>query len=94
MTFTEKQEILSEISSILDSYIAQTSAPISKPVEMLTINKCTELVKGLSKHTIRELVGRGEHNSIRAGAGKNGKILISKTSLLAYVENVQKVAQV
>jgi len=39
MTVTEKQEILSEISSILDSYISQTSAPISKPVEMLTIQK-------------------------------------------------------
>lgn len=93
MTITEKQEILSKISSVLDSYIVQSPAPISKPVEMLTINECTELVKGLSKHTIRELVGRGELNSIRAGAGKNGKILVSKASLLAYVENVQNVAK-
>lgn len=75
MTLLEKQEILSEISSILDSYITQPA--ISKPVEMLTINECAEMVKGLSKHTIRELVGRGELNSIRAGAGRNGKILIS-----------------
>jgi len=89
MTLLEKQEILSEFSQVLDNYVT-TQPPISKPVEMLTINECTELVKGLSKHTIRELVGRGELNSIRAGAGKNGKILISKTSLLAYVENIQK----
>lgn len=94
MTVTEKQEILSEISSILDSYISQTSALISKPVEMLTINECTELVKGLSKHTVRELVGRGELTSIRAGAGRNGKILVSKASLLAYVDNTQKEIEV
>ena len=94
MTVTEKQEILSEISSILDSYISQTSAPISKPVETLTINECTELVKGLSKHTVRELVGRGELTSIRAGAGRNGKILVSKASLLAYVDNTQKEIEV
>ena len=94
MTVTEKQEILSEISSILDSYISQTSAPISKPVEMLTINECAELVKGLSKHTVRELVGRGELTSIRAGAGRNGKILVSKASLLAYVDNTQKEIEV
>lgn len=94
MTVTEKQEILSGISSILDSYISQTSALISKPVEMLTINECTELVKGLSKHTVRELVGRGELTSIRAGAGRNGKILVSKASLLAYVDNTQKEIEV
>ncbi len=88
MTQLEKQEILSELSIILDRYIT-TQPSACKPVEMLTINECTELVKGLSKHTIRELVGRGELNSIRAGAGKNGKILISKASLLAYFDNVQ-----
>lgn len=92
MTQLEKQEILSELSIILDRYIT-TPLPVSKPVEMLTINECTELVKGLSKHTIRELVGRGELNSIRAGAGKNGKILISKASLLAYVDNVQNTTE-
>lgn len=94
MTVSEKNEILSEISIILDSYIAQTAVNKSKPVEMLTINECTELVKGLSKHTVRELVGRGELTSIRAGAGKNGKILVSKASLLAYVENTQKEIEV
>lgn len=93
MTILEKQEILSELSAILDNYISQPHTGI-KPVEMLTINECTELVNGLSKHTIRELVGRGEITSIRAGAGKNGKILVSKASLLAYVENTQKEIEV
>ena len=87
MTPLEKQEIMSEISQILDNYI--NNPPISKSVEMLTINECCELVTGLSKHTIRELVWQGKLNSIRAGAGKNGKILVSKTSLLAYLENKQ-----
>ena len=88
MTLLEKQEIMSEISQILDNYINNQPA-ISKSVEMLTINECCELVTGLSKHTIRELVWQGKLNSIRAGAGKNGKILVSKTSLLAYLENNQ-----
>lgn len=93
MTVSEKNEILSELSIILDSYIAQPHTG-DKPVEMLTINECTELIKGLSKHTVRELVGRGELSSIRAGAGRNGKILVSKASLLAYIENAQKEVEV
>lgn len=89
MTLLEKETIMSEFSRILDSYIANQPT-VSKPVEMLTINKCCELVKGLSKRTIRELVWQGKLNSIRAGVGKNGKILVSKASLLAYIENTSK----
>lgn len=88
MTLSEKETILSEVARILDSYITDQSA--GKSVEMLTINECCQLVSGLSKHTIRELVWSGKLNSIRAGAGKNGKILVSKASLLAYIENTQE----
>ena len=85
MTLLEKETIMSEFSRILDTYISD-----QLPVEMLTINECCELVKGLSKRTIRELVWQGKLNSIRAGARKNGKILVSKASLLAYIENTSK----
>lgn len=90
MTLAEKDEILSEFAKILDCYIAEQTAVKQKPVEMLTINECCELVKGLSRHTLRELVGRGEIVSFRAGAGKNGKILVSRASLLSYIDNLQK----
>lgn len=89
MTNVEKMEILSEISSILDNYLASADRERGKPetqiqMQMLSINECRDLIKGLSRHTLRELIERGDVKSVRAGVGKNGKILVSKTSLLAY----------
>ena len=52
---------------------------------MLTIKECTELVKGLSEHTVRQLVAQGKISYIRTGQGKRGKILISKADLLNYL---------
>lgn len=89
MTLLEKKNILSEFSQILDGYITTPGEPENTPVEMLTINECAEPVKGLSKHTVRELVGRGELVSVRAGVGKNGKILVSKASLFEYLGNAK-----
>ena len=62
---------------------AQQSEATDKPMEMLTIKECTELVKGLSSNTIRKLIARGELDYVRAGCGNNGKILISKANLIA-----------
>ena len=53
-----------------------------KPLEMLTIKECTEVVKGISEHTIRQLVAQNKVPFIRTGQGKRGKILISKSALL------------
>ena len=53
-----------------------------KPLEMLTIKECTEVVKGISEHTIRQLVAQNKIPYIRTGQGKRGKILISKSALL------------
>ena len=95
MTNVEKMEILSEISSILDNYL--TSAPAADSgrgnpeMQMLSINECRELIKGLSRHTLRELIERGDVKSVRAGVGKNGKILVSKASLLAYFSDPEEV---
>ncbi len=53
-----------------------------KPLEMLTIKECAEAVKGISEHTIRQLVAQNKIPFIRTGQGKRGKILISKSALL------------
>ncbi|MDE7303124.1 MAG: helix-turn-helix domain-containing protein [Oscillospiraceae bacterium] len=56
-----------------------------KKVEMLTVKECAELVKGLSEHTVRQLVMQDKIPYVRAGQGKRGKILINKTDLLDYL---------
>ena len=53
-------------------------------VEMLTIKECTEVVQGLSEHTVRQLVTQGKVKSVRTGEGKRGKILVNKADLVAY----------
>ena len=56
-------------------------------IEFLTIHQCTELVKGLSEHTIRQLVAQEKVKFIRTGQGVRGKILVNKESLLDYLNN-------
>ena len=56
----------------------------SRP-EMLTIKECAALVDGLTEHTVRQLVKQEKVAYIRTGAGRNGKILVSKASLLKYL---------
>ncbi|MDE6021084.1 MAG: helix-turn-helix domain-containing protein [Ruminococcus sp.] len=58
--------------------------PALEKVEMLTIKECTEVVQGLSEHTVRQLVAQGKVKSIRTGEGKRGKILVNKDDLVAY----------
>ncbi len=91
MTAKEKSEILAKISLLLDE-VTDKPAPQNnqEPCEMLTVKECSRVVKGLSEHTIRLLVHRGEIASIRTGAGKSGKILIPKESLLAYVNKIRE----
>ena len=62
--------------------VAQNSVPDPR-MEMLSIKECTDLVKGLTSNTIRKLIKRGELPCVRAGYGKNGKILVSKANLIA-----------
>ncbi len=95
MTNIEKQKLITEIVTLLQSKlevdIKAESAVGLKPekresskVEMLTIKECASAVKGLSEHTVRQLVAQGKIPHIRTGAGKCGKILISKSALLGY----------
>lgn len=91
MTINAKQELISKIVALLNELIdveEKSSMEIpqaDKKVEMLTIKECTEIVKGLSEHTVRQLVTQGKIPHIRAGQGKRGKILISKVDLLNYL---------
>lgn len=91
MTINRKKEIVEQIKVLLSKLIEedepapQTISAIGKPLEMLTIKECTEAVKGLSEHTVRQLVNQGKISYIRTGQGKNGKILINKSALLSYL---------
>ena len=88
--------LIQEIIVILQQYIDlaerashRTDPAISEnSVELLTIKECTELVNGLSQHTVRKWVAEGKVICIRAGEGKRGKILILKSSFLDCVKGV------
>jgi hypothetical protein len=94
MTITEKKEIVDNILELLiqltdDSTVPPTTRTVpqaDKPVEMLTIKECTEVVQGLSEHTVRQLVAQKKVKSIRTGEGKRGKILVNKADLIAYFQ--------
>ena len=91
MTTNSKQELISKIVTLLNELIeveektSMKSPQADKKVEMLTIKECTELVKGLSKHTVRQLVMQDKIPYVRAGKGNRDKILINKTNLLNYL---------
>lgn len=80
MTQERKNAIVDDIMALLiqltdEEAVAETKA---KSVEMLTIKECTEVVRGLSEHTVRQLVAQGKVKYIRTGQGKHGKILVNK----------------
>ncbi len=95
LTAERKNELIKTISESLHELIQvdgnNTSSSPSESeeenVEMLSIRECSELVKGLSKHSIRQLILRGKVPYFRTGQGRNGKILISKSVLLNYLES-------
>lgn len=92
MTRKTKQELIAQVIALLDALIEveDNTPPITviakkQPIEMLTIKECTEAVKGLSEHTVRQLVAQEKIPFIRTGQGNRGKILVSKASLLEYL---------
>lgn len=91
MTLNRKKEIVSQINVLLsklieeDEPVPKTISVTDKPIEMLTIKECTKTVKGLSEHTVRQLVTQKKIPYIRTGQGKRGKILINKSALLNYL---------
>ena len=93
MTLSEKKELIAQLTGLLEKLIevkglgetAPAEQPTDKPLEMLTVKECAALVDGLSEHTVRQLVKQDKVAYIRTGAGRNGKILVSKASLLKYL---------
>ena len=89
MTQERKNAIVDDIMALLiqltDEETTQETTR-KKSVEMLTIKECTQAVKGLSEHTVRQLVAQNKVKYIRTGQGKRGKILINKEELLKVFE--------
>ena len=89
----QKALLMQQLIALLTQFIALNEAETavepqqSDAVEMLTIKECAALVPGLSEHTVRKLALSGKVASIRTGEGKNGKILVNKNSLLAYLKD-------
>ena len=90
MTTTQKKEIVDNIIDLLiqltDDKASTQISQETNPVEMLTIQECTEVIHGLSEHTVRQLVAQGKVKSVRTGEGKRGKILVNKSDLAAYFQ--------
>ena len=88
MTTFERQQLIAAITTAIETvFDDEDKSEISedKPTEMLTIHEAAQTVKGLSEHTVRQLVAQGKVPYIRTGAGVNGKILIPKVALLDYL---------
>ena len=88
MTKLKKQQLISANVTAIETVIDgedDTEIKREEPTEMLTIREAAQTVKGLSEHTVRQLVTQGKVPSIRTGAGKNGKILVPKAALLKYL---------
>ncbi len=91
MTMKTKKELIAQIAALLNEVIeveeqaAEAIPNPSKPVEMLTHKESSEVIKGLSEHTIVQLAAQEKFPYIRTGQGKRGKILISRSALLEYL---------
>ncbi len=90
-----KTEIMMQIVTLL-SQLIEDDKPVESnnlektksadaPIEMLTVKECTETVKGLSEHTVRQLIAHEKIAFVRTGHGERGKILVSKRSLMDYL---------
>ncbi len=96
MTSTRKEELLNQILDLMtavaydrepDGFKTNTiTKSADNPVEMLTVKECTEVIQGLSEHTVRQLVAQGKVKSVRTGEGKRGKILVNKADLISYFQ--------
>lgn len=95
MTLKQKNNLIAEIISLLEkSIVADDESPKpqvrtaqSQLPEMLTVKECSQVVSGLSEHTVRQWVAQGLIPYIRTGKGKRGKILISKSALLNFLDS-------
>lgn len=84
MTTFERQQLIAAITTAVET-VFDSEVKQEQLTEMLTIHEAAQTVKGLSEHTVRQLVAQGKVPSIRTGLGVKGKILIPKAALLDYL---------
>ena len=85
-----KKKLVSEIIELVEQLADEQEFPVQPEelaVELLTIKECTEVIRGLSVHTVRQLIAQGKLPIVRTGQGKRGKILVNKADLLAYFQH-------
>lgn len=88
MTTFERQQLIAAITTAVETvFDSEEKSEVKQEqlTEMLTIHEAAQTVKGLSEHTVRQLVAQGKVPSIRTGLGVKGKILIPKAALLDYL---------
>ena len=84
MSQTEKERLISDVISLLQERLPETTPEPPAPIEMISVKECVELIKGLSIHTVRQLITQEKIPSLRTGCGKGGKILVNKAEFLRY----------
>lgn len=90
MTTRDKQNLLAQLTVFINSLSVEDETKVpaepktNEKIELLTVKECTQVIDGLSECTVRQLIAQDKIPYIRTGAGKRGKILISKAALLDY----------
>lgn len=83
------EEIIMKIAELVVLLINQNKSEAKKAdtdsIEMLTVTEAIEEFPGLTRSTLRQLIAQNRIRNLRAGEGNNGKILINKASLIAYL---------
>ena len=91
MTSEQKSYLISQLSLLLDQMVdtpEEQKAVKDGPREMLTLQECTEVIKGVSAHAIRVLIAKGKIQALRVGDSKRGRILVPKDSLIEYFDSL------
>ena len=91
MTSEHNSYLISQLSLLLDQMVdtpEEQKAVKDGPREMLTLQECTEVIKGVSAHAIRVLIAKGEIQALRVGESSMARILVPKDSLLAYFDRL------
>lgn len=86
ITQNQRDDILKGIALLLDGMVDEKREnTVEDKCRMLTVRECSQMVEGLSEHTIRQLIKRGELSAIRTGRGQNGKMLVPEKALIEYI---------
>ena len=90
MTQERKNAIVDDIMALLiqltDEETTQETTR-KKPVEMLTIKECTQAVKGLSEHTVRQLVAQNKVKYIRTVKANVEKFLLIRKNFSKFLKS-------